>query len=256
MNIQNLVKQIQEKTLAANDNLEDATNSTRAMREGNRRAARESLADLKQEYRKQLLTSASYVVVSGSQSKELEAAIESESLALTVDSEEFYQELLSKIDERSYMNRPVDGTFFNALANSIEDIAREIGIKSYPQILFKSEYHQIISSKDQVLKLLKLIVNKDLGSELIGIHAVNKVMDKALKREQADSFTPLFLTAEDKTLALALSNDLGRLSSNVFLVCAGKTSKSLKNVQNSLSIDEVNKETIEQLLEAIRSKTV
>lgn len=256
MNIQNLVKQIQEKNLAANDDLSDATNSTRSMREGNKRAAREALTDLKQEYRKQLLTSASYIVVNGSQSKELETAVESESLALTADSEEFYKELLSKIDERAYMNRPVDGTFFNALSNYLEEIAREIGIKSYPQLLFKSEYHQIISSKDQALKLLKQIVNKDLGSELVGIYTINRIMDRAINREQTDSFVPIFLTAEDKNLALTLSNDLRRLSPNVFLVCAGKTSKSLKSVQNSLSIDEVNKETIEQLLEAIKSKTV
>jgi hypothetical protein len=72
MSIKSIVKQIKEKSLAANDDLKDATNNTRPMRQGNKRAAEELLVGLKNEYRSLLLASATYVILTGPQANELE----------------------------------------------------------------------------------------------------------------------------------------------------------------------------------------
>lgn len=257
MNLQNLSKQIKEKSLAASDDLKDATNSTRPMREGNKRAAQSALNDLNQEYRRLLLKKASYIVVSGPQAKDLEEAVKGEKLPFIVNPDGFYEELLSKIDERAYMNRTVDGTFFNALSHALEEVSRDMGIQSYPQLLFKAEYAQVISNKNQVTDILKKVINTDVGGELLGIYAVHKILDRAIASTTEDSFSPIILTAEDTGLAISLSNDLRRLSNNVFLVSVGKNiPKSLKSALNSLTIKEANKETVDELLQAIRSRTV
>lgn len=255
MNTKNLIEQIQQKTAAANDDLKSATNNTRPMREGNKRAAKEQLVALKDQFRLLLTKTASYLIVAGPQSSEFAAVAAASSAALVVNPEDFYNQVLNKIDERAYMNKLIDGSFANAISNSLEEVVLEMGVQSYPQLLFKTEYSQMTSTKEQVLTITKLMINKEVGSDLIGIYAANKVLDQVIARGP-NSFTPIVLHTTDEALALSLSKDLRNLSPNVFLVTVGKASKALKNVPNSISLKEANPEALEQLLEAVKSKTV
>lgn len=255
MNNKNLIEQIQQKTVAANDDLKDATNNTRPMREGNKRAAKEQLVALKDQFRLLLTQTASYLIVTGPQASDLATAAESTKAALVVNPDDFYNEVLNKIDERAYMNRMIDSSFANTLSNVLEEVTLSIGVQSYPQLNFRSEYIQMITSKEQVLAVVKQIINKEIGSDLVGIYAANKVLDQAIERGP-NSFTPVLLHTTDEALALGLSKDLKNLSPNVFLVTVGKASKALKGVPNSISLKEANAEALEQLLEAVKSKTV
>lgn len=255
MNIKNLIEQIQQKSAAANDDLKDATNNTRPMREGNKRAAKEQLVDLKDQFRLLLTQTASYLIVTGPQASELATTAETTQGALVVNPEDFYNEVLEKVDQRAYMGKLIDGSFANAISNSLEEVVLQIGVRSYPQLLFKTEYSQMTTTKEQVLAITKLMINKEIGSDFVGIYAANKVMDQAIARGP-NSFTPILLHTTDENLALSLSKDLKNLSPNVFLVTVGKASKTLKSVPNSISLKEANAEALEQLLEAVKSKAV
>jgi hypothetical protein len=254
MSIQSIVKQIKEKSVIANDDLKDTTNSTRAMRQGSKKAAQEALVDLRNEYRSLLLSSATYVVLTGPQANELgEVAKEKH---LSVNSEDFYRKLALRIDSRAYMGQLVASSLFNSVGNSLEETAREIGILSYPQLKFKSEYSQVIKSEEQFVEYVKNQVNDSVGTEMVGAYAVSVLMDKALDRPDQSSFTPILITAADENLAVTLAKDLNRLSHNVFVVSGGKSSKTIKNIPNSLSTKEVSPEALELVLEAIKTKTV
>lgn len=257
MNLQNLAKKIQEKTLAAKDDLKDATNSTRPMREGNKKAAIVALEDLRQDYRRLLLATASYLVISGPQANNIEKSFDPENGPLSADPEGLYEDVLSRMEERTYMNRTADGTFLMALNDSLEKVGKEIGVQSYPQLNFKAEYAQVISKRAQALGLVRKIINNDIGGELVGIYTVSKLLNKAISQASEDSFTPIILTSKDPALALTLSNDLRHVSKNVFLVSVGKeTPKEFKNVPNSITIEKANKESIEELFAAIKSRSV
>jgi len=255
MNTKNLLEQIQQKTVAANDDLKDATNNTRPMREGNKRAAKEQLVALKDQFRNVLVQTASYLIAVGPQASELATAAENSPSALVVNPEDFYNEILNKVDERAYTNKLIDGSFANAIGNSLEEVVLQMGVRSYPQLIFKTEYSQMTSNKEQVLAVTKLMINKEIGSDLVGIYAANKVLDEVIKRNPS-RFIPIILHTSDESLALSLSKDLKNLSPNVFLVTVGKVSKTLKNVPNSISLKEANAEALEQLLEAVKAKTL
>jgi hypothetical protein len=154
------------------------------------------------------------------------------------------------------MGQNVASSLFNSVCQSLEEAAREMGVLSYPQLKFKSEYSQVVHSEEQFVGFVKNLVNDSLGTEMVGIYAVSVLMDKALNRPNQETFTPLLITAADESLAVSLSKDLKRLSPNVFVVSGGKASKAIKNIPNSLSTKEVNPEALEQLLEAIKTKTV
>ena len=259
MNIQQLIKQVQEKTAIANDNLADATNSTRAMRQGNKRAATEALIDLKNDYRRLLLSTAAFVIVTGPQAKEFTDLATPESKAFNADSEGLYRKLVAQIDKRAYMNQAVASSFFATLGNVLEETAREIGVNSYPQLRFKAEYSQVIENEEQLVQLVKRAVNESLGSEMVGIYAVSSILEQALDRSHGDSFTPILLTTADDQLAVTLSNDLKRLSPNVFVVNASpnKPSKTIKNLPNLISIKgDPTREALDQLLEGIKARIV
>jgi hypothetical protein len=254
--MKNLAQRIQEKTLAANDDLKDTTNSTRAMREGNKRAAKEALGDLRTKFSQLLLQKASYIVISGTNSQELYDLVVAEKNTLVFDPETFYADVLNAIEPRMYMDKKVDGTMFQGLTNAFEQIGNKIGIQSLPQLNFKAEYQQMISDKEQALELVKKVVSADVGTEILGIYAMSALLDAAIERSKENSFMPVAIIANDETLALALVKDLKRLSPNVFLAAAGKVSKALRNTANSISIKESTTEALAQLLEAVKSKTV
>jgi len=250
------MKQIQEKSTVANDNLEDATNSTRAMRQGNKRAAQDALVDLKNDYRRLMLSSSVFILSTGPHAVSLGELATSETQAFSLDSKDLYRKIASKIDSRAYLNMVVTSSIMNNVSNALEEVAKEIGVREYAHMHFKSEYSRMISSQEDFVDLIKQIVNDGPGSEMVGIYAINTILEQALERGHSEGFTPIILTTTDDQLAVTLSKDLKRLSPNVYVVSVGKASKTIKGLPNSVSIKEASKEALEQLLQEIKSKTV
>lgn len=256
MTLQNIINQIVLKTATANDDLKDATNATRAMRQGNKRAAESQLEDLKNEYRRSLLSGSTFVIVTGAGSKDLVDLANADNKSFGTDSEDLYQKIVAKLDERSYMGKSVANSVFNDLSGSLREVAQEIGIRTYPQMHFKAEYAETITSEEQLVKLTKRAVNDHLGSEMVGINAISSILENAILRGHAETYTPVLLNTKDDKLAVTLSNDLKKLSRNVFVVSVGKTTKVIKSIPNSLSVDEASPEVLGELLQAIKEKSV
>lgn len=254
MNLQSTMKQILEKTELANDDLMNCTNNTRPMREANKRAAVESLKDLKNEYRKMVLQTAVYLVVTGSQAEELGELAKNESKCFSSDAESLYKKVLSKVDVRAYENKQFVPAILDTISNHLEDVALECGIQSYPMLRFTPKYSKTITKQEELLEIIKDAINVSVGGEMVGIYTVSQVLEDAIKRGHAEAFVPVILTATDENLAVTLSKDLKRLSPNTFLVTAGKAPKATKGLANVVHIKEASKEALEQLLKDLKGK--
>lgn len=253
--LETLVNQIEQKTLLASDDLKNVTASTRHTREGMKRRAQEDLVDLKNEYRNALLQSATVVVVTGPQAGELLTLAGGHSL--TSSSDNFTEELLKQVDSRAYLNRCVDGTYFMALTNALESVGEQIGVRSFPQLNFKSNYSKIVETLEQAKALTEEVVINEVGGELLGVYAVSKNVDNALLNRHVDKFTPVLLRVDNETSALKVLKDMVNLTRNTFLVhVGGKTPKNLKGIHNSLSVKEASQESLNETLEAVKSKSV
>lgn len=254
MNIQSVMRQIQEKTTLANDNLKDATNNTRPVREAQKRAAQEALQGLKNDCRKLLLSSAVYLVVTGPQTNELMELANNEPKCFGSDSEALYNKILARVDPRAYENKQFVPSILDTISNSLEEVALDCGIQSYPMLRFKAEYSKTITSKEQLLDIVKDAVNTNVGGEMVGIFTVSNVLDQIVERRHIESFVPVVLSAADEQLAITLSKDLKRLSPNTFLVTTGKPTKATKGLQNMINLKEASKEALDQLLSGVKGK--
>lgn len=254
MSIKSVMNQIKEKTIVANDDLKDATNNTRPMREGFKRQAKESLEDLQNEYRNLLIQSSSFLIVTGSLGKELCDLAANEPGVFVGNPEDFFTDLVSRIDSRAFMNRTADGTTFEALGYGLELVAREIGVKSYPQLRFKAEYAQTLSSPEDMVKLAQKAVSDSVGNEMSALYSLNGVLKTALNRGHEESFTPILLNTSDEQFALALLKDLNNLTAQSYLVVAGKGGKAVRNARNSVSLKEATTEALQQLLDSVKGK--
>jgi len=197
MNIQSLMNQIKEKTVLASDDLKSANNNTRPVREAAKKAAEESLMGLKNDYRKLLLSSAVYLVATGPQLDELVEVAKNNQKCFTAEADALYEKVLAKVDPRAYENKQFVPSILNSLSNSLEEIALECGIQSYPMLRFRPEYSKTITSKAELLDIVKDAVNVNVGGEMAGIYTVSKLLDQIVNREHSDSFTPILLTTKD-----------------------------------------------------------
>jgi len=251
------LKTILEKmeTSRPNAEMEVQTNpaSTYGGRLGLKRAATETLKQLRIEYHRQLLSSTVFIIVAGSNKDRFSELASSDAFGcFSVDPEEFYKDIASRINP-SLFGRESTRALFNIAGNVLEDKALELDIQSYPSLAFSEKYNRGVSGPDDFASLIRSAVNDQVGSEIVGINAVYSIVDKAIGKKHAATVTPVVLNTSDENFALDLQTNLKRLTKKVFLVVAGK-SKTLKAIKDVIFVKDVSEESVGEALTTIRGK--
>lgn len=253
MSLNKIIEEIKEVSKVANEDSEAGPLETLAGRRGRKKKAIETLKTLKTKYTQELLRTALFIVVTGA-AKDSFSSVASDSFGcFSLDPEDFYRDLASRIPESLYIGKESASSLFDIVGRHLEDKAMEIGIVGYPMMLFKQQYRRSISSKEDFVSLIKQAINEQVGAEIIGINAASVLTDKAIKKEHGAKFTPILLTTNDEKLAIDLLPALSRLTGNVFLVAAGKASKSLKSLEGAILVKDASPETVEEALKTIKS---
>lgn len=252
MSLAEILKQIKANQEFANTPVENEPRETYAGRFGRQQRALESLKELKTAYRKELRNNAMFIIVAGS-AKEAFTGFATGFGLFAADPTELYTNLADRINTALYQSNSSTHDLFQVFGRHLEDKAMELGVVEYPQPIFKQEYRRNITSKDGVVQLIMDAVNQQVGAELSGLQAVHSITDQAIAANHASKTTPILLSTSNDQLALDLLAALPRITKNVFLVNAGKSTKALKGVQGSLSVKEVTTESVEQTLSTIKS---
>jgi hypothetical protein len=191
--------------------------------------------------------------VTGSESQSFAGLASNDTFGcFNADPEEFYRDLSSRIDP-SLFGREGIRHLFNIAGNILEDKALELDIGSYPMLQFSDRYNSAVNSIEDFIPLIRRAVNDQVGSEIVGINAINTVTDLAIKKGHSASVAPVVLRTDDEVFALDLQKNLTRLTPKVFLVVAGKASKGLKQSSN-IPVKTVSEETVGEALSTIRNK--
>jgi len=252
MSLQNVLEEIKKVKPLAETEVEVEPVATLNGRRGRQAAAKESLKRLKRDYKGEMLRSAMFIVSVGSGREDL-AKLATEDFGLFVtDPETFYNDLAKRVPQALYLNKAGVSNIFDVLGRHLEDKMNELDINEYNQLLFKAEYAEEIKSQEQFAGLIKRAINAQIGSEIVGIQAVESLVDEAVTRGHKDNVTPIVLTTGDTKLALSLLKDLERITSRVFLLGTGEVEESLKNVDGAILLEDTSKKNVKDALKLMR----
>ena len=252
--IESLVDSIEKKKIiATSDAGENPMNHSTKV--GKIKRARHDLEELYLEYRKEIQDRALFIIATGTQAEKFAKIAEEEFYCYQLDSDGFYESLIEDINERLYTNQPASPTLFDILGSTFEERAHQIGIVGYPALLFESKYKKMLKNKADMLALAKRAFNEKVGSEVLGLDAIERVSKIAINSEDKDKKTlkkfPIVMVTKDEGLVKELAKGLGFVSANVFILGCG-TIKNKGVKENCItSIKTASKENVEKSLTQI-----
>lgn len=252
MSLQTTLEEIKKVKPFAEEDTNSGPVETLNARRGRKSQAIESLKRLKRQYKQDLLLNSVFIIATGSERADFTKLATEEFGVFSADPEQFYQDLAKRVPPTLYLGKQGVSNIFDVLGRHLEDKMNELDINEYNQLLFKAEYAQQIDSLDQFTSLIKKAINKQIGSEIAGIQAINSLVDTAIDKNHSDKITPIILSTGDEQLAQDLLNDLGRLTSRVFLSISGDASETLKTLDGAVILKDSNKSTVGNALKAMR----
>lgn len=250
MSLSEILKKIKEVKPFAEENVDEGPVETLAGRRGRKNQSIESLKRLKTLYKDTLRETAVFILVVGDKRDEFTKVATENYKCFSSDPDFFYSDLIDRIPNFSYLGKENIVNIFDILGRHLEDKALELDIIGYPQLIFRQEYHKHISSRQDLLDLVKQAVTEQVGGEVVGVQAVKNLTDVAIERNNAAQFTPILLPSGDEKFVLTVAKDLHRINNKVFIVVAGETSKDFK-AHSAMVVADPTNENIKKTLKTI-----
>lgn len=256
MSLISILKEMEENR--ANSEMVVTTDNpnTYGARVGLKRAATETIRRLRTDYRKALLDSTVFIVTTGAARDSFTELASNDTFGcFSNDPEEFYKDIANRIDPSLYARENIR-YLFTISGNILEDKALELDIVSFPMLMFSDKYNTGVKNAEEFAAVLKMAVNDQVGSEIVGINAINSVVNKAIEKGHSAKVTPVVLSTSDEKFALDLVSNLKRLTPKVFLVVAGKSSKTLRDEKEAVLVKTVSEDSVGEALTTIRNKVL
>lgn len=225
-------------------------------RVGRRNQAVERLKTLKQEYRKNILESAVFIIVTGEKREAFTTAATGEFGCIEANPNAFYENLADRLLPAFMQRRESVPNLFDILSRHLEDTMTNLGVIGYNQLIFRQEYQVTVNNKAELTDLIRRAINDQVGAEMVGMQATYDMVDKGIKDGLGAKTVPIILSTGDAKLAIDLNNSLNRLKpKGKFLVVAGKGNKDLKAVDGVLNVKDPSPSEVEKTLKAISGAT-
>ena len=222
-----LIKDIDKNRTIASTDISDSDPKTYNARLGKQKRAKQNLDDLFLEYREQVKNRAVFILTKGAQADSfIDVATGEDFGCFEVGADILYNQILLKVDKRYYDDQTSSPALFDLLMSSFNDICNDIGIISYPAVLFEKKYKRRLKSKEDLLKLTKEAFNDKVGSDLVGLYAIDKVARKAVNEGYGGTTIPIIVHSKDSKLVDELENSLKNINQNVFKVATTKKQTS------------------------------
>lgn len=221
-------------------------------RRGRKAQSIEALKRLKREYKSELMQNSVFIISTGEGREGFEKqGVENFGLFAT-DPDTFYRDLAKRVSPSLYLKKDGVSNIFDVLGRHLEDKMMELDINEYNQLIFKGEYAKKVNSVEEFTQIVKSAINKQIGSEITGIQAIESLVDTAIEKSHADNITPIILSTGDTQFAQALLRDLGRLTAKVFLAVTGNAPAELKDSPGALVLEEPTKTAVGNALKTMR----
>lgn len=250
MSLAELLTKIKEVKPLAEENVTTGEATTLNARRGRQRQAAEQLVRLYRAYTNELMRTAAFIVVIGDKREEFSTLAVDNFKCLSSDPDTYFADLASRVPSSLYLGKESVSNIFDILGRHIEEKAHELDIVGYPQLIFRQEYQQSLRTPADFLKLVRQAVTDQMGGEIVGIQAAHSLTKDAIEKGNTAKFTPIVLTTQYEKFGLRIAQDLGRISTRVFLVKSGATTVAGTDEFDAV-LEDVSKEEVKKVLKNI-----
>lgn len=247
MTLGEILAEIQRIQPLAEEDVENGAVETLNARRGRKNQSIEALSNLKLAYTNELRSTALFVVVIGDKQKEFVELATNKGKCFVTDPDEYFSTLVDRIPTALYLGKESVANVFDIVGRHIEDMAHDLGIIGYPQLIFRQEYQRSLSNREQFLHLIKLAVVNQLGGEIVGIQAAKSLTEMAINKGCTARAVPILLPTNNERFGLTIARDLERISTRVFVVVAGQTTEGV-TLTSAVKVPEVTKEEVNKAL--------
>lgn len=256
MSLNHTLSEISVYKEQAAQNVDMGHPSTFGARLGLKKAAEEKLKQLRLEYRNKLMSSVAFILVSGPNKDSFQELATGPLFGcFSADPEAMFKEMSGKINPTLF-GRESTRNLFNVVSNLLEDKCLELDIQSYPMVMFNDKYNVPTNTAEEFALVVRNAVVDQVGSEIVGINALQSIVDSAISKNHDAQVTPIVLNVTDEKFALDLNKNLRRLTNKVFLVVAGKASKDLSKTEGAILVKNVTEDSVGEALGTIRNKVL
>lgn len=249
MSLESVVEEVKKNNKFAKETVEGGNPATLVGRIARQKSAVERLKQLYVQYKGQLKTRSLFVVATGDKAPEFAVLAQDKADFLYGNTDDFYNDLANKIDPKLYKN-PVGSSFvMDVMSRHFEDIARDLDIASYPQIICSQKFNTVIKNKDDILKLTKKVINEIVGAEVAALYVFEKLARKAFDEQFQDKIFPVMITSGADT-AKAIATGFKTLNPRVFTVSAGENGLA----SAAHKVEDVDAKTVTETLTKIKKE--
>lgn len=253
--LESIVDTIKQKKKVAEVDLSQIDPRTRTAKKGHVVRAKEDLKQLYLDYRKALLLRSTFILVTGTKTQldKFVKLSENEFGCFPISGEAFYDEILDQMPKQ-YFQKSVDNHFFGFFMAKFGDLALDLDIIGHRPMAFHSKYASANSKgREGATNVIKRAFNEQVGGEVVGLYAIDRVARKAANEEFKGKVCPIVIYSQDSELIKELEKDLKReLTINTFAVTVGsKVDKTVKEIALT-NIKSATKESVEKSLLKIK----
>lgn len=217
MEFKDLIKKVKEtKVLASADPGSDPRTYTAKV--GKIRRAKEDLAQLFGDYKTEVRRRVIFILPEGAGSEKFAALADKEFGCFVVDAEGVFKDSIANVNPVLFTNSPFNPSLLDTVTNYFQDVADEIGLMSYPMVIYKNTYARTLRNQEDLLTVTKEAFTENIGSEVVGHYAIHKVAIEALGDKFAGKMVPVILLTSDDKLRESLSETLKVITNNVFTI--------------------------------------
>jgi hypothetical protein len=248
MTLTTILEQINEQKNIAQQDLDTVSPRALPYKKGQVESAKAKLEGLYIDYKNELLKNSVFILVTGNESESFAKIAEDNFKCFSVDGKVFYRDILEQISPHLYKNKQVNASVFEAIGNVLETKLKNLDIMSYNQLMFDAKYSKVVKDDVEMLDVIVDSINNIVGSEVVGLDALERVTTKAIEKNYKSKIVPILLHTQDETLVRTLSEGLRRINPKVVSISAGKTESDLSL---KIALEEVTKKKVEETLKTI-----
>jgi hypothetical protein len=246
MSLENVLEKISEEQIVANQDLNLVSPRVIAYKKGQVTAAKERLELLRQDLKQEIIKRSVFIVVTGSEAEKFADIANQEFKCLSFSANRLATDIVNKLSDQLYLNKSLNANTFDIIDNLLEDEMKRLDIASYNKLAFNAKYLRNIKNKQDMIDLINQAIADNVGSEVIGLDALDKAVSSVMDTKKVSRVVPIVLHTGNNGLTLDLAKNLKAITNKVFTVSAG-TQTNLTN----FTIEETNEETVGQTLKQI-----
>ena len=194
---------------------------THSVREGKIKRAKQDLEDMYDLYRQNVYTKSIAIISLGEFSESFNEIADADFGCYRVNGMGIFEEIADKIDKAHYANLAATSNLFEIVSNLFEETASDLGIASYPMMVFNKKYAKRLTDKQSLVNLIADVFFDTIGPEVVGHYAVTKASKAAFADDFTGKVVPIVLTIRED-LSKDLKKSLESIGMKVFVVLSNK----------------------------------